>query len=260
MTKPGDPVWNSSGCVATVNAFTVTCTCDHMTSFGVLTAGSASSGAGGISSEQADAISYLSYIGVCISMACFIIMLALYGYFSGARQERNKKIFVHILITLFFTMLLYLVGALVGPSKLTSGGCKTVAVLLQYSVLAAFAWMFAEGHLLLSGIRNPFAAAGKKSIKQYLVLSYGAPAVYVGVIAGVYWSEYGEQSSGVCYVSDRILPSVYVPIAAVGVANLHVFYRVWEAIAAVPKSRRRSPLQSWRKRVQVRLSYVHCDR
>jgi hypothetical protein len=42
----------------------------------------------------------------------------------------------------------------------------------------------------------------------------------------------------------------YAPIAAVGVANLYVFYRVWQAIAAVPKSRRRNPLQSWRKRVQ----------
>jgi hypothetical protein len=71
------------------------------------------------------------------------------------------------------------------------------------------------------------------------------------VIAGLFWSEYGEHSSGVCYVSDKILPSVYVPVAVVGTANLYVFYRVWQAIAAVPKSRRRSPLQSWRKRMQT---------
>jgi hypothetical protein len=72
---------------------------------------------------------------------------------------------------LFLTMLLFLLGALVGPSKLTYGGCKTVAILLQYCLLAAFAWMLSEGHLLLSGIRNPFAAAGKKSIRRYTVMS-----------------------------------------------------------------------------------------
>ena len=39
---------------------------------------------------------------------------------------------------------------------------------------------------------------------------YCVPAVYVAVLLGIFWDEYGEQPGDFCYVSDRILPSVYV--------------------------------------------------
>lgn len=250
-TSGTEPIWSSSGCQTEETAFTITCICDHATSFAVLVAGDSSSRNGNASDSEKAAISVLSYVGVCISMVCFIVMLGLYGFFSGARQERNKKIFMNILLMLFLTMFLFLLGSVAGPSALGNNGCKTVAVFLQYFLLAAFAWMLAEGHLLLVGISNPFTAASLKSIRLYTLLAYGVPLVYVATIASVYWDDFGEQSTGVCYVSDRILPTVYIPIGAVGVFNVYVFYRVWQAIAAVPKSRRRSPLQTWRKKMKT---------
>jgi len=246
-----EPVWSPRGCETDIGQFTVSCCCDHATSFAVLVAGDSSSRGGGASDDESLAISVISYVGVCISMTCFVVMLAVYGYFKQARRERSKKVFLNIVVMLLLMMLLYLLGALVGPDSLGTGGCKLVAVLLQYSVLAAFSWMLAEGHLLLSGLSNPFLANGAKTIWGYGTLAYGGSAVYVAIFAGVFWNEYGEQPSGVCYVSNRILPTVYVPIGVVGLVNMYVFHKVWRALAAVPKSLRRTALQNWRQRMQV---------
>jgi hypothetical protein len=247
-TSGEEPVWSSAGCTSDLGLFSVTCRCNHATSFAVLVAGDSSSSG---NSASDTAINVISYIGVCISMVCFVVMLGLYLFFANARQERNKRILMHIILMLFFTMLLFLLGSLAGPTKLGADGCTAVAALLQYSLLAAFSWMLAEGHLLLKGISNPFSAARLKTITAYTVLAYGTPLVYVVTIVAIYTDEFGEQPSGVCYISDTILPTVYVPIAIIGMFNLYVFVRVWQAILGVPKSRRRSSLQTWRSQMKI---------
>jgi len=240
-----EPAWTSQGCTTTVGIFTVTCRCTHATSFGVMVAGSGSSG------SDNEVVSIISYIGVCVSIVCFVLMLAFYSFAPKARQDRGKKIFLNILVMLLVTMVLFLISALGRQSSLGTDGCKVVAVLLQFSVLAAFAWMLMEGLHLFTVLTDPFSKVGGRPLGRLAVLVYGLPMVYVMVLSGAYWGDYGEQpSSGVCYISDRLIPSVYIPIALVGVINLYIFRRVWLAIASMPKSPRPTALQTFRKRAK----------
>ena len=94
--RNGDAIWNSSGChvkslvVDTIEPTVIVCSCDHMTSFAVLTAGSSAASSG--SESERTAISSLSYIGVGISIVCYVVMLTLYAVFERARRELSKRV------------------------------------------------------------------------------------------------------------------------------------------------------------------------
>jgi len=69
--------------------------------------------------------------------------------------------------------------------------CTTIAVLLHYLFLCAFAWQLVEGvHLYLLIVKVFY---NKKVIWFYYPLSWGVPAIVVAITVGVKFCDYGSE-------------------------------------------------------------------
>ena len=89
---------------------------------------------------------------VCLLKTLFI------SRFRKIRQKVPSKILVNLSISLLLTLVIFLGGAeRVNPQI----ACRIIAVLIQYFVLATFAWMAVEGLNLYRNFVKVFSGGSK---------------------------------------------------------------------------------------------------
>nr|XP_055042513.1 adhesion G-protein coupled receptor F1-like [Misgurnus anguillicaudatus] len=140
--------WDSNGCkVKRFENETVTCECNHTTSFSIL-----------MSPYAIDnlALAYITYIGVAISIASLILCLIIEAivWKSVTRNDtahvRHVSI-VNVAVSLLIANICFIIGAAIADQEqpISVGRCSPVVFFMHFFYLAVFFWMFITALLLL---------------------------------------------------------------------------------------------------------------
>ncbi|KAK9543134.1 hypothetical protein VZT92_000936 [Zoarces viviparus] len=187
----------------------VTCSCNHLTYFGVLMMSS------NLTPEHQEILTYITLIGCSLSLLALVITVLLFITNRKIRADVSMKVHINLAIALIFLNLHLLPSQWVATLSST-GLCRYMALALHYFLLATFSWMALEGfhlYLLLVRVFNIY-------IRRYLlklsVLGWGVPAVIVSVVVAIDRGFYGRvsldssnpNSTEVCYIVDTTVKMV----------------------------------------------------
>ncbi|XP_047432481.1 secretin receptor isoform X2 [Mugil cephalus] len=122
--------------------------------------------------------------GYTISLISLTIAIAIFCFFRKLHCTRN-----HIHIQLFISFILRAIFIFVRDALLFNNeelyhcdyypvACKVVLMFSNYSILANYSWLLAEGHFLFTLVSRSFFSL-KKHLAWYIVLSWGAPLIVI---------------------------------------------------------------------------------
>ncbi|KAM4596898.1 adhesion G-protein coupled receptor G2-like isoform 2-T2 [Fundulus diaphanus] len=192
----------SEGCEEVeYNQTHVTCSCDHLTYFGVLMVSA------DLSAKDQEVLSYITYIGCGISLTALIITVLLFITNKKVRGDDSKKIHISLAVSLLLLNIHFLPSQAVAAMS-SNDLCLYVALLLHYSLLASFTWMAVEGfhlYLLLVKVFNIYV---RRYLLKLSVVGWGLPAVIVTVMVITDKDLYGRtpldssNETEVCYITN----------------------------------------------------------
>ncbi|XP_014911621.1 adhesion G-protein coupled receptor G5-like [Poecilia latipinna] len=195
--------FRTSGCETKWDQNHITCSCDHLTYFGVLMVSA------DLSPEDEVILSYISYIGCGISLTALVIAVLLFITDRKLRGDDSKKIHISLAVALILLNVHFLPSQAAAASSSTAL-CRYVALLLHYSLLASVTWMGLEGFHLYILLVKVFNVYVKRYLLKLSVVGWGLPAVIVTVVVITDHNMYGratlDQSrpneTAVCYITD----------------------------------------------------------
>lgn len=177
--------WDDEGCqlVRSVND-TVTCNCNHLTSFSIL-----------MSPHTPDdpVLTFITYIGVGISMACLVICLIIEAIVLR-KVKKNPTFYlrhisiVNIAVSLLAADIWFIIGAAISDARgENEAACSAATFFIHFFYLALFFWMLASALLLLYRIVNVFDQGGNKKpiLAIGFSLGYGAPLIIAVITIAV---------------------------------------------------------------------------
>ncbi|XP_040919857.1 adhesion G-protein coupled receptor F1-like [Toxotes jaculatrix] len=222
--------WDNEGCELIFNVNeTVTCNCNHLTSFSLL-----------MSPYSADdpVLDYITYIGVGISMASLVICLIIEGVIWGKIRKNNTSYLRHvsivnIAVSLLIANIWFIIGAAIsGPTMKNPSACTAATFFIHFFYLALFFWMLASALLLLYRIVSVFdGGLSKKSMLAIgFSLGYGAPLIIAIITIAVTApkDEY-TRGTGVCWLNwyeSKALLAFVIPALVIVLINLIILFVV----------------------------------
>ncbi|XP_077409436.1 adhesion G-protein coupled receptor F1-like [Vanacampus margaritifer] len=178
--------WDDEGCELVGEDETVTCQCDHLTSFSILM-------------SPIDIISrlldFISYIGVGISMASLVICLIIEAFIlrkvsNNATSYLRHVSIVNIAVCLLIANIWFIVGASISEeprNRRNPDVCTAATFFIHLFYLALFFWMLSSALLLF--YRLIWIFGGRLSTNTMLAigfsLGYGAPLLIAVVTIAV---------------------------------------------------------------------------
>ncbi|XP_077419363.1 adhesion G-protein coupled receptor G5-like isoform X2 [Vanacampus margaritifer] len=186
----------------------VTCSCDHLTYFGVLMVSAP------LSATNEAVLSYLSLIGCSLSLVALVITLLLFVTNRKLREDVSMKVHANLAVALILLNAHFLSSRAAALSS--DGLCFYVALALHYSLLATFSWMALESfhlYLLLVRVFNIY-------IRRYMLklglAGWSFPAAIVIVAVFIEPDAYGRvaldvadpNSTEICYLVDGTVKMV----------------------------------------------------
>ncbi|KAA8583426.1 adhesion G-protein coupled receptor F1 [Etheostoma spectabile] len=214
--------WDNKGCklVSNINK-TVTCNCNHLTSFSILMSPY---------SPESPVLSYITYIGVSISIASLVICLIIEAVIWKKIRKNNTSYLRHVSIvnialSLLIANIWFIIGAAISDAKPTNPpACNAATFFIHFFYLALFFWMLASALLLLYRTVNVFdGGLSKTSMLAFgFILGYGAPLIIVIItIAVTAPKEIYVSDNGVCWLnweeSYALLAFVIPALVIVGI-------------------------------------------
>ncbi|XP_070690966.1 adhesion G-protein coupled receptor G2-like [Pempheris klunzingeri] len=217
--------YRSDGCLTLweYGQINVTCSCDHLTYFGVLMVSAS------LQPIHQEILSYITLIGCSASLFALVITVLLFITNRKARADVSMKVHINLAIALILLNLHFLPSQMV--AALSSGRlCIYIAVSIHYSLLATFSWIALEGfhlYLLLIKVFNIY-------IRRYLlklsVVGWSIPAVIVSLVVIINKDAYGRvplditnpNSTKICYIRSDTVKMV----TTVGVFTLVFIFNV----------------------------------
>ncbi|EDQ93141.1 uncharacterized protein MONBRDRAFT_3267, partial [Monosiga brevicollis MX1] len=125
------------GCVIVEDTSThVVCSCDHLTSFAVLTSPDAT-----MSRADALALEIITLVGVVISVPCLLLTFIIFAYFRRLRNL-TRVILMHLCLNLSIALLIFICGV---EKTGDPDNCTGIAVALHFFMMTSVFWMLAEG-------------------------------------------------------------------------------------------------------------------
>ncbi|KAM4593846.1 adhesion G-protein coupled receptor G2-like [Odontesthes bonariensis] len=187
----------------------ITCSCDHLTLFGVLMVSVS------LSPKDQEILEYISLIGCSLSLFGLVITVLLFITNRELRGDDSKKVHIGLVIALILLNTHFLPSQWVATVS-SPGLCFYMALSLHYSLLATFSWIALEGfHLYLH-----FVKVFNIYIKSYLlkvnIVAWGVPAVIVLVVVITDRETYGRvpldisnpNSTEICYITNDVVKHV----------------------------------------------------
>ncbi|XP_062407328.1 adhesion G protein-coupled receptor F5-like [Sardina pilchardus] len=170
--------WDSFGCqlISFVNN-TVTCECNHTTSFSMLMSPSIPPGIKLL-------LDFITYIGVGISLASLIICLIIEGIIwkSMARNDTSYMLHVSIVnvaVSLLIADIWFIIGAAISDSEsIAVGPCTAATFFIHFFYLAMFFWMLVSALLLFYRTVMVFSQMKRSTMLAIgFCLGYGASLI-----------------------------------------------------------------------------------
>ncbi|XP_069046016.1 adhesion G-protein coupled receptor G2 isoform X2 [Lepisosteus oculatus] len=252
--------WSNAGCsVANFTAEETVCSCNHLTSFGVLLDLSRT----GISDPvQATILTFITYIGCGISAIFLSITLLTYIAFEKVRKDIPSKILIQLCTALMLLNLVFLLDAWLALYRNAVGLCISVAFFLHYFLLVSFTWMALEAFHMYLALVKVFNIYVRRYMLKFSLIGWGVPLIIVIIVIAVNKDNYGLMSYGrfpdgstddFCWIlNDTVF---YVAVVAyfglVFLLNLCMFIAVMVQLCRIKRknphnSQHRSALQDLR--------------
>ncbi|XP_008302525.1 probable G-protein coupled receptor 116 [Stegastes partitus] len=195
--------WDGEGCtLVSDDTETVTCNCNHLTSFSILMSP--------YSPDDVPGLAYVSYIGVGISMASLVICLIIEAVIWRKIRKNNTSYLRHvsivnIAVSLLIANIWFIIGAAISDTKEENPpACSAATFFIHFFYLALFFWMLASALLLLYRAVSVFDGGLSKTSMLAIgfCLGYGAPLIIATItIAVTAPQEAYIQETGVCWLN-----------------------------------------------------------
>ncbi|XP_069014791.1 adhesion G protein-coupled receptor F5-like [Embiotoca jacksoni] len=215
--------WDDEGCMLVRNINeTVTCNCDHLTSFSILMSPF---------SPNDPVLDFITYIGVGISMASLVICLIIEAVIWRKIRRiptsylRHVSI-VNIAVSLLIANIWFIIGAAISDAKEENQpACTAATFFIHFFYLALFFWMLASALLLLYRAVSVFGGDLSKSslLAIGFCLGYGAPLI-ITIITIAVTAPKGEyvRGTGVCWLNwfdSKALLAFVIPALLIVLIN-----------------------------------------
>ncbi|KAM6447122.1 adhesion G-protein coupled receptor G2 isoform 3-T3 [Liasis olivaceus] len=185
--------WNSEGCVVKERTVNETiCSCNHLTSFGVLLELSRNTT---IPPIQVLILTFITYVGCGLSAIFLSVTLVTYIAFEKIRRDYPSKILIQLCIALLLLNLVFLLDSWIALYEI-QGLCISVAVFLHYFLLVSFTWMGLEAFHMYLALVKVFNTYVRKYILKFCIIGWGLPAIVVVIVLAVSPYNYGHGSYG----------------------------------------------------------------
>ncbi|KAM9826602.1 adhesion G-protein coupled receptor G1-like isoform 2-T3 [Syngnathus typhle] len=250
--------FSSSGCwtIWEPGQSNVTCSCDHLTYFGILLVSAP------LSDTDEAVLTYLSVIGCSLSLVALVTTLLLFVVKRKLREDVSMKVHANLAVALILLNAHFLSSHAAALSS--DSTCFYMALALHYSLLATFSWMALESfhlYLLLVRVFNIY-------IRRYMLklglAGWSLPAAIVTVAVFTEPGAYGRvaldsadlNSTQICYLRESALKmaSTLGVFAVVFAFNLVMLLVTVQRLIGLPHRKR---IQSSKKTHGV---FVHCGR
>ncbi|CDQ99205.1 unnamed protein product, partial [Oncorhynchus mykiss] len=159
--------WSAKGCELVFrNSTHISCQCSHMSSSAVLM---------DISKREHGEVLPLKIITYTTVSASLLALLITFLLLAILRKLRSNLHSIHknLVVSIFLSELVFLFGINQTENVFT---CTVVAILLHYSYMCTFAWMFVEGlhiYRMLTEVRN----INHGHMRFYYAIGWGIPAI-----------------------------------------------------------------------------------
>ncbi|XP_054479347.1 adhesion G-protein coupled receptor G6-like [Anoplopoma fimbria] len=189
----GEGHWNSTGCfVVNTTPEETTCSCNHLTSFAILLDLSRE---GLIDPQQAEILSFITYIGCGISAIFLALTLLTYLSFDKLLRDIPAKILVQLCLSLLLLNLVFLLDGWLALYP-AIGLCISTAFFLHYFLLTSFTWAGLEAlHMYLS-IVQVFTPYLSRYMLKFSLMGWGIPLIVVIIVIAVDKDNYGLVTYG----------------------------------------------------------------
>uniref|UniRef100_A0AAZ3P5L6 Cadherin EGF LAG seven-pass G-type receptor 1 n=1 Tax=Oncorhynchus tshawytscha TaxID=74940 RepID=A0AAZ3P5L6_ONCTS len=197
--------WSAKGCELVFrNSTHISCQCSHMSSSAVLM---------DISKREHGEVlplKIITYTTVSASLLALLITFLLLAILQKLRSNLHS-IHKNLVVSIFLSELVFLFGINQTEKVFT---CTVVAILLHYSYMCTFAWMFVEGlhiYRMLTEVRN----INHGHMRFYYAIGWGIPAIITSLAVGLDPQGYGNPDFCWLSVHDTLIWSIAGPIAII---------------------------------------------
>ncbi|XP_064483474.1 protocadherin-like wing polarity protein stan [Ornithodoros turicata] len=220
FSASGNGKWSTRGCkVEADDGHHVNCSCDHLSSFTVLT--------DLVSREHLVEVGMvediLSWVGLLWALIMLLLTWLVLSVLRGASTNSNS-IHRNLVGCLFAALLLFLLALKLRALLLHyEFPCKLLAIFLHYTFLCVFSWLTLDA-IHLYRMLTEMKDVNHGHMRFYYSLGYGAPAIVMGLAVGVRADHYATHNF--CWLSmyENIVWSMVGPICAVVLVTLIVFF------------------------------------
>ena len=236
-TKTGSWVsGEKSGCTSSVVATifgkeTVTCSCNHMTSFAVLMS---------FDSDYDPVERIVTIILLAASLVCLV--LTIIAYLPVKDMTRRRSVKTHLLLATSFilsTIVFYTMEHGVstnhrdssGPSESSTAStpCIIIAFLVNYLWLCQMAWMVCEAVMLYLDLIIVFNVHIKRFMLKSNLICWGVPLLFP--IIGMIWGQEDFADPTTCFARRKYgLVTFYAPVVICILFNILIFIRIFVSL------------------------------
>uniref|UniRef100_A0A3B5B4Z1 Adhesion G protein-coupled receptor F7 n=1 Tax=Stegastes partitus TaxID=144197 RepID=A0A3B5B4Z1_9TELE len=225
--------WDDEGClfVSDINN-TVTCTCNHLTSFSILMATD-------VPPSIREALDIITYIGVGISLASLVICLIIEGYVWKDITRNSTAFMRHVSIvntalSLLIANICFIIGASIAKNPLEDPGedytvpvgpCSTATFFMHFFYLALFFWMLVSGLLLFYRTVMVFSHMSKSVMLAIgFILGYGCPLIIAVITVAVTAPGNGyirtNEACWLNWIKTKALLAMVIPALTIAFINV----------------------------------------
>lgn len=186
------PNWTGDGCQTIQDGENITCQCSHLTFFAILLAPPNQT----IPSSDLKTLTTITQVGCGLSI--FFLSIILFRHFLLRRTKASvsTRFLINLVSAMTLLNLTFLTNNFVADLK-NSVGCKIMAALMHYFMLAMFTWFAVQAFHLCMQLHT----GGKVAIRYYMlkvcIISWALPSLVAIIL--LIKGKYGEQ---VIYVND----------------------------------------------------------
>nr|XP_015206858.1 PREDICTED: adhesion G protein-coupled receptor F5-like isoform X1 [Lepisosteus oculatus] len=224
--------WDSTGCqLQTSKDGTVSCFCNHLTSFSILMSPSFN-----FPESIRILLDFITYIGVGISMLSLVLCLLIEAFVwslvtKNSTSYMRHVTIVNIAISLLIADIWFMIGAAINTYEVIPvPSCRTTTWFIHYFYLALFFWMFASALLLFYRTMLVFSHLSKAAMLGIAFsLGYGCPFIIAmtTIIATAPQNHYTVEN--VCWLNwneTKALLAFVIPALAIVAINFLILLAV----------------------------------
>ncbi|XP_066493936.1 adhesion G protein-coupled receptor F5 [Tiliqua scincoides] len=229
--------WDETGCESQDNGNSVTCYCNHLTSFSILMSPS---------DERSDALSwldYISYIGLSISvlslLACTVIEAVVWKSVTKTRISYMRHICIlNIAVCLLIADIWFIVIAAMHDEDepMNLHMCTAVTFFIHFFYLCVFFWMLTLGFMLFYHLIFIFHNTSKTIMKAVgFFLGYGCPLAISVITIAMTYPQNSYTRDNICLLNwkkSKALLALIIPAMVMVAINAIVTIVV---IAKIPR-------------------------